>query len=294
MVKLSIITLNFRTPDVTNECIDAFWHMYKSEFEDGIFEYIVVDNHSEDDSAKIIKKHVKEKQYKGVSFFESPVNGGFGAGNNFGEMYAKGEVVLFLNSDTKVHDKKILEMLSFLKDYPKVGIIGGQLTGKDGLPQVSAWKFYSLINVFFLLLGLERLGIISSKFNKVTKVDWVTGGCLMIKKEVFEKIGRFDEKIFMYTEDMEICYRAKQAGFTTYFYPFISITHLSQRSSNRAFAIVNIYKGILYFYRKHKPHWQYFVVKLLLKCKAAILFIIGMATGNSYLRQTYEKAFAVS
>ncbi len=293
MVKLSIVTLNYKTPGVTSECIDSVQQILKEEFENGVLEHIIVDNHSQDNSFKKIKSHISDKKYKGVFAYESPVNGGFGAGNNFGVKNAKGENILFLNSDTIIEDKGIMKMLSFLEDNKNAGVIGGQLKNKDGTPQVAGWKFYSIINVFFLLLGFERFGLISSVSDNIKKVDWVTGGCFMIKKNIFEKIGEFDEKIFMYTEDMELCYRVKKSGFDTYLYPNISIIHLSQRSSNRSFAIVNIYKGILYFYKKHKPLWQYFVVKLLLKSKALILNSVGRLTANSYLTETYEKAIAV-
>lgn len=294
MVKLSIVTLNYKTPDVTNACIDSVQKMLHEEFEKGLLEHIVVDNCSEDNSTKTIENHIKSKKYKNVNFVQSPINGGFGAGNNFGVKYSKGENILFLNSDTILEDKNILKMISFLEENKDAAVIGGQLKNKDGSLQVAGWKFYSLINVVFLLLGFERLGIISSANSNIKKVDWVTGGCFMIKKDIFEKAGRFDEKIFMYTEDMELCFRVNKIGYNTYLYPNISITHLSQRSSNRTFAIVNIYKGIEYFYKKHKPLWQYYVVKLLLKSKALILISIGRLTSNAYLSETYEKALAVS
>ena len=82
------------------------------------------------------------------------------------------------------------------------------------------------------------------------------------KKKSFEKIGGFEKELFMYTEDMEFCFRAKKKGFSTYFYPEITLFHKERGSSNRTFAILNIYKGILFFYKKYKPDWQYQIAKM--------------------------------
>jgi GT2 family glycosyltransferase len=92
---------------------------------------------------------------------------------------------------------------------------------------------------------------------------------------------------------MELCFRARKHKYLTYFYPFVHVLHKSQGSSNREFAIINIYKGIRYFYKKHLPPWQYGIANSLLCLKAIILVIIGKVTGNTYLSQTYEKAFSI-
>ncbi|MDE2026326.1 MAG: glycosyltransferase family 2 protein, partial [Patescibacteria group bacterium] len=137
-----------------------------------------------------------------------------------------------------------------------------------------------------------RFGFMKHSPQKISKVDWVTGGCMMVSKKIFEKIGGFDKNIFMYMEDMELCFRAKKEGFATYFFPATQVLHSSQGSSNRTFAIVHIYQGILYFYRKYMPQWEVFLVQCLLRLKASLLVSIGRLTGNSYLRITYEKALA--
>ena len=116
----------------------------------------------------------------------------------------------------------------------------------------------------------------------------------MIRSEVFTRLGGFDEKIFMYTEDMELCYRAKLAGYAVYFYPDVKVFHADQGSSNRTFAIVNIYRNLLYFYQKHRSHKEYLYIKTLLRTKAFALIAAGRLTKNEYLTQTYEKALKVS
>ena len=113
---------------------------------------------------------------------------------------------------------------------------------------------------------------------------------MMIKKSLFEKLSGFDEKFFMYIEDMELCYRVDKLGSATYFYPDVTVLHKELGSGNRSFAIINIYKGILHFYARHKNHFQYLVAKTLLKLKARAAILVGIITGNSGLIKTYSEA----
>jgi GT2 family glycosyltransferase len=140
---------------------------------------------------------------------------------------------------------------------------------------------------------MQRLGITDKNPTKPMEVAWVKGALLMIRKELFERLKGFDEEICMYTEDMELCYRAKEIGEKVYFYPTKDILHKDQGSSNRTFAIINIYKGILYFYKKHMPAWQMHFVRALLISKATILVIVGTITHNTYLSSTYAQALTV-
>ena len=115
----------------------------------------------------------------------------------------------------------------------------------------------------------------------------------MIRKNIFKELHGFDEKIFMYTEDMELCYRAKLAGYDTMFYPDVHVIHAEHGSGNRSFAIIHIYKGLLYFYKKHYSRMQYISVRLLLLIKAYVAIFIGVITQNNYLTSTYRKALAI-
>lgn len=271
--------------------MESLYNTYKKHFDQKDWEYIIVDNNSEDDSAKILKEAVGK--YKGFSFVQNPHNNGFGAGNNFGSRHAKGDYFLFLNNDTVISGKGIEEMFGYLQLHPEISILGGELRNTDGTPQASAGKFYTLVPLILLLIGMQRFGAIDKNPTEISKVDWVKGALLMIRKKVFEELGGFDEEIFMYTEDMELCYRAKKLGYSSYFFPTDGILHKDQGSSNRTFAIVNIYKNLLYFYKKHRPFWEYYLVKLLLQTKAILLILYGKLFKKEYFVQTYEKALSV-
>lgn len=293
MIKLSIVTLSYNTKDLTLTCLNSVVSQYAPELNVGEFEIIIVDNNSSDDSVKKIKDYISDNKFSGaIKLIESKDNLGFGGGCNLGAKSAKGKYLLFLNSDTEILDRGFLKMTSYLEENPKVAILGGKLKNNDGSAQPSAGKFYNLFNLLVMLAGLERFGFLRSSPDRVQKVDWVSGACMMMRRDVFEKLSGFDEKIFMYMEDMEICFRAGKLGFLTYFYPDISLRHKSQGSSNRTFAIINIYKGILHFYSKHKTHLEYLIARALLTFKAKILILVGILIFNSALRDRYRKAIS--
>jgi len=290
-MKLSIIILSYNTKELTLSCIKSIFQEYEKELKNSLFEIILVDNASKDDSVRaIINYQLSITNKSSLKIIQNKENSGFSKGCNIGAKNARGEFILFLNSDTEVKDKGILKMVEFLEQNKHIAILGGRLKNADGSLQVSAGKFYSIFNLFLMLVGAERLGFLRSSPERISKVDWVSGACLMVKRETFEKIGRFEEKLFMYMEDQELCFRAKKTGYLTYYYPFLSLLHKERGSSNRTFAIIHIYEGILYFYSKYKPKWQYNLAKSFLFLKAFFIKNIGRIIGNQYYINTYGQA----
>jgi GT2 family glycosyltransferase len=284
-MELSIIILNYNTKDLTIECINAIVEQYKQELEKEQFEIVLVDNASSDDSLEAIKK----LKINGLKLVESKENLGFSKGCNLGAKNANGEYLLFLNSDTEIKDQGFIKMLDYLQKNENVGILGGALKNENGTSQSSAGKFYNLFNLFLMLIGFERLGFLRESPWVIKQVDWVSGACLMIKRKVFEKIGGFENELFMYGEDMELCYRASKKKFSTYFYPELTLFHKERGSSSRTFAIVHIYKAILFFYKQYKPDWQYQIARFLLHAKSIILRNAGAVFKKKYFVETYGK-----
>lgn len=268
-MKLSIIVLSYNTKELTTKCIDSILSQYNYEIKKRELEVIVVDNASSDGTLDSLKK------FRSIKIIENPQNFGFSKGNNIGAKRTKGEFILFLNSDTQIKDKGFLKMTEFFNDKKDVGILGGKLINPDGSAQPSCGKFYTFFNFLIMILGLERLGLLRLSPNNVKKVDWVSGACFMVRKNLFEKLKGFDEYFFMYIEDMELCFRAKKQGFLTYFHPNIKLVHKELGSSNRAFAIGEIYRGLLYFYKKHMNYTSFLLVKILLILKALVAIILG-------------------
>lgn len=266
MVKLSIIILSYNTKALTLRCIESVIKHYKKELDEGSFEIVVVDNASSDGSAKTISI-LRLRSGRNIKLIENQKNLGFAKGCNIGAKNARGKYLLFLNSDTEVLDRGFLRMVDFLDANKQVGILGGKLLNPDQSSQPSAGKFYSMYNFLLLLICGERFGWLRSSPKKTARTDWVSGACFMIGRKLFDKLKGFDEHFFMYMEDMELCFRARKLGFPTYFYPDVKLIHQSLGSSNREFAVKNIDRGILYFYKKNRSYWQHLLVKSLLNLK---------------------------
>lgn len=278
---VSIIILSYNTADFISSCLQSVYTYVK----DAPFEIIVVDNHSQDQSVHLIKT-----KFPKVRLIESKSNLGFAKGINLGVSYAKGEMLLFLNSDAQFFDTSFSKMVGFLREMKekRVGIVGGKLINKDRTTSFSYHQFYTLSRVFNLLF-YERGNRQESRHQ--LRVDWVSGGFMLIWKDLFKDFHGFDKGYFMYIEDMDLCYRISKKGFKTYFFPYSKVHHIGQGSSNRTFAIIQIYKGLLYFYKKHKPRWQYAILKGMLLTKAIVSIIVGIIKNDQYFLRTYMSAF---
>lgn len=287
---LSIVTLNYKKKDLTIACMQSLYKQFASLFEKNQLELIIVDNDSQDDSVPVLKKAIIENKYKNITVIANATNAGFGTGCNVGANAAKGEFILFQNNDTVVEDDGIWKMAEYLSANPQISILGGQLRNFDGSPQASSGKFYTLFNAGLLLLGGQRFGLVDASPTSIVPVDWVKGALMMIRKKAFEKLGGFDEQIFMYTEDMELCYRAQKMGMKIYFYPDVLVKHKDQGSTNKTFAIVNIYKNLLYFYKKHRSVSEYQTLKAMLVTKGKVSITLGKLLNKPYLVETYTKA----
>ena len=287
---LSIVTLNYKKKDLTIACIASLWEQYAKEFSANKMEVIIVDNDSQDDSVAAIRDEIKKKKFANMQVITNDKNSGFGIGCNIGAKVSQGDFILFLNNDTIVKDDGLMKMVDYCKEHPNIAILGVQLRNFDGSLQASTGKFYTLWYAFLLLIGGQRFGLLDRSPAKIEEVDWVKGGLLMIRRDVFEQLKGFDEKIFMYTEDMELCYRARLSGKKVYFYPDVMVLHMDHASTSKTFAIVNIYKNLLYFYKKHRSEFEFDLLKFLMQTKAVLAIVIGKVSGKTYLIETYEKA----
>ncbi len=276
---VSIIILTYNSEKFIEETIGSLL-----DFTTGT-EIIVVDNASTDKTVSKIKKFGKK-----VKFIETGANLGFSAGINVGAKKATGEYLLFVNPDTKFKSGNIEDMISVFDNNIDAGVVGGRMQAADGHVEKSTGKFFGVLASILIAAGLdEKLGVRRSP-GKIEKVDFVSGGFMMVKAELFRKLGGFDENLFMYVEDMELCFRARLSGYSTYFVPSVVVTHIGQGSSNRAFAIKNIFRGVLYFHKKHGTPFSYGIVKALFTLKSLTLVTAGKIMNNKYLLETYSGA----
>lgn len=278
-MRVSIIILSYNTKDLLKACLTSVQEYTKIPHE-----IIVVDNASKDESAQMV-----EEDFPNITLIENKENVGFAKGVNVGAKQAKGDYLLILNSDTEFVDDSLAQMVAFADEHKDAGAVGGK-TGK----QRSFGKFLTLPYVFLLLYAERFIGKQEHNQDTVQKTDWVSGGFMLVRRSIFEQVGGLDERIFMYIEDMELCFRIKQAGYGVYYFPKAQVKHLGQGSSNRSFAIIHIYQGLVYFYQKHKSHREYLIVKNMLKLKALVAIFVGTITRNGYLKSTYKKALQFS
>ncbi|MFH1427092.1 MAG: glycosyltransferase family 2 protein, partial [Patescibacteria group bacterium] len=197
-------------------------------------EIIVVDNNSRDD-IKIILANTFPK----VKIISSEKNLGMGAGNNLGIREARGEVLLILNPDTIIKNNSIKILFNYLKNNQTVGIVAPKLIYPDNKLQISCfreWKFFTPIlrRTFLGKLTKKHLNnFLMNDFdhNTIKEVDWIMGSCFLIKKEVFNIVGNFDERFFMYFEDSDLCRRVRNAKYQVIYNPEAIVIHDHARES---------------------------------------------------------------
>lgn len=281
---VSVIILSYDTQELLKNCLTSV----KKHLQGVDHEVIVVDNASSDQSAHMVKK-----EFPTVRLIENSENVGFAKGVNIGAKKAKGAYLLLLNSDITMDDDNTEKMIQFMDTHPRVAVVGGDLMNSDGSTSKSHGAFYSLGSVFAMLFHEGRRAQERKKIAE-SEVDWVSGGYMLIRKSVFDTIGGFDEHFFMYMEDMEFCYRIKKSGYTVIYFPSSRVAHKGQGSSNRGFAVIQIYKGLKYFYKKHKSLPENIALSFLLFIKGISAYSIGVLTNNMYLKDTYGKALQIA
>ncbi len=282
-IEISIIIPSWNTKGLLRNCLKSLGSNW---------EVIIVDNGSTDGTMRMI-----EEEFPKTILIKNKKNLGYGAANNQGMKKAKGDYLLLLNSDTIIKDKAPLLMANYLKNHPQVGVVGCRLLNKDGSLQPSAGPFPSLKIAAIMLFFEHWLGdLVRSSFEKTREVDWVMGAALMIKRDILSRAGFMDEGLFMYMDEVEWAYRIKKAGYKVVFYPKAQIIHLGWGSSKsgRREPILNIYRGLIYFYKKHCPRWQLPILKLMLKLKAGGAYLLGLLLDNSYLKETYAQALKIT
>lgn len=287
MVKLSIVILTYNSSKHIGNLLESLVKKYSGNINKKEVEIIVADNESLDDTVSIASKY---KNF--IKIVNNGGNVGYAKGNNMAARKANGNFLLFLNPDTKLVGGDFLDIIPLFND-DKVGIVGGKIVSFSGKEEYSCGRFYNPINVAILAMGLEeKLG---SRFSpkKQKTVDFVSGGFLTISKKLFEKLNGFDENYFMYIEDSDICYQAKKKGYKVLFSDKATIQHEGHGSSNRTFAVINIYKGLVYFNKKNFGTFSYVLSKFILWLKAKFLVLAGKIMNNKYLTDTYTEAIKV-
>lgn len=294
---LSVIIVNWNTQKLLENCLRSIF-----KFTRGVtFEVIVVDNGSTDNSPGQVKK-----KFPQVKLLSNKDNLGFSRANNQGIQVAKGEYIMLLNSDTYLIENSLRKMVEEADKFPSLGALGPTLLNRDRTIQQSVGFFPNLAKIFWWMSFIDDLpgGTFLKPYHvdhdvfykRERQVDWVTAAAILVPKSTITRVGLLDEKIFMYGEEVEWCYRIKKSGDKVYFSPVTKIIHIGRGSSQKTStnAIVGEFKGIQYFYLKHKNKTSLQIARLLLKIGALARIIIFGALSRKELVKSYVAAFKVA
>jgi hypothetical protein len=270
---VSIVIVSWNTSNLIENCLySIFWHAAS----EGIsIEVIVVDNASEDGTIELIKH-----RFPNVALIENKKNYGFGYASNQGIKKARAKYVLLLNSDTELQEGTLSRCITIMRTNPKCAIIGVCLYNEAGEIQNSYFYFHSLKNDFLRLFGLRSLfGIFKKHKLKIPfQVDVVVGAFMFCRKDVLQKVGLFDEKIFLYGEDMDLCYRVNKEGWLILYDPVAKCMHSHGASGNECFSFLekfeHYFAAIRYFYLKHHGNYRYLLYLLLVMISFLPRFLI--------------------
>jgi len=258
-MEISIVILNYKSRGLLKQCLKAI----KLISLNITYEIIVVDNASGDGSVQMVKQDFPQ-----VKIIKNSQNQGYAAGNNLGIKQAQGKFILVLNPDITVLDRAIEKMYHYMEEHQQVGILGPKLINPDGSTQMSCRTFPTFRIIVYRRTPLGKLPgaqkllkkhlMVDFNHQQIRDVDWMLGACYLIRKEYLNQVGLFDERFFLYFEDVDLCRRFWQANYKVVYFPQVEMVHYHKRQSainpglKGVFGYatrVHINSGIKYFFK---------------------------------------------
>ncbi|MEL6812189.1 MAG: glycosyltransferase family 2 protein [Bacteroidota bacterium] len=271
MYDIAVIIINYNSTDYTLKCIEAVTEKTGPKVS---YQIIVVDNCSAHEEYKKLKDNFPYREH--ISLHRSDINTGFGGGNMHGVRFANAEYLLFLNNDAMLLNDALTTLKDFMDANPKVGVSTAQNFDEHHAFVPSFDHNKGFRRLLFGRSFLEKRN--PKKYPKRKKeyvspvqVDWVNGAFMFFREEAFMGVGGFDTSIFLYYEEMDICYRLLQKGYTAMLVPEAKILHYQGVSIGKSKAINKEgYLSYLYVIRKNYGWGKYFLTKIYL----ALVFLI--------------------
>jgi hypothetical protein len=249
-VDISVIVVTLDRSDLLQSCLTSLFRTVSSTN----VEVIVVDNGSTDDSLGMLKDNFRQ-----VRVIANSTNLGFAKANNQAIPLCRGRYVVLLNNDTIVLDGAIESLMDFMDEHPSIGCVGPQLLNADGSIQPSYMRFPSVLGSWRHFVrartrrGAKPLPRMQGGF---AYVDAVSGACMMLRKVALDEVGLLDQGYFMYAEETDWCFRAKQAGWQTAYYPAGQVIHLGEQTAHSEparFYVERRYSRVRYFLKHRGP-----------------------------------------
>lgn len=283
---LDIVIVNWNTGTYLRDCLRSVADSERTRFELG--KIVVVDNASTDDSLDAV-----DSSSLPLQIHRNDVNRGFGAACNQGARECSSDFLLLLNPDTRVFPDTIDTTVGFMLEPANagVGICGGRMVNDDGSDEFSCWRFPTfwiwaakitgLAHAFPRWIQLQRMTNDEVGGNGV--VDQVIGAFNLIRRPVFDALGGFDERFFVYLEDVDLAFRARRLGYTSYFLADVPIYHAGRVSSEqvRGKRLFYLLRSRTEYARKHWPRWQAAVLAaLILGVEFPVRWVIAAVRGR--------------
>jgi len=260
--RITVVIVSFNTREILRECLVTV----ARESNGLAVETFVVDNVSSDGSPEMV-----ERDFPWVQLRRSDVNLGFAAANNAAFREAKGSYIVLLNSDAFLKPGSLRRAVARMDQTPRCGLAGARLVGRNSEWQPSARMFPSVLNDFLMLSGLAARFPGSRFFGRMDRtwadpgteavVDWVPGAFTIVRKEALDRVGLFDERFFLHSEEVDLCQRIKAAGYQVWYWSDISVVHLGGESSktvkdlnmSKSGAQLTLWRArsSMLYYRKH-------------------------------------------
>lgn len=265
-MKLSIIIVSWNTCALLADCLHSVQEEIPLKMREAI-ETIVVDNASTDESVPMVRA-----QFPWVQLIENRQNRGFAGANNQAIQRSCGQYLLLLNPDTKVMPGAIGDLLQFMETHPEAGAVGPRLLNADGTLQPSCYPTPTLARECWRLLHMDKLspyGIYwmhQWSLEETRAVDVIQGAALLLRRDALAQVGVLDEGYFIYSEEVDLCYRIQRAGWHLYWVPRAQVIHYGGQSTQQVAAsmFLHLYRGKLRFFRKHHGFWAGQLYKLIL------------------------------
>ncbi|MDZ7611854.1 MAG: glycosyltransferase family 2 protein [Candidatus Moranbacteria bacterium] len=252
MKKLAIIIVTYNNQATISKCLNSIFSQDTDLFDKT--EIFIIDNNSCDQTGSEVKKNKNDKTH----FFQNKQNKGFAAAVNQGlkiaEKSSSFNYYLFLNPDTVAQKNCIKNLAQSAEKNDKTGLIAPFIKDKAG-------------NIIFQRGKIDWLKMKAVHAKEGERLDYLTGACLLVKKETLEKIGAFDERFFLYYEDADLCLRARRGGCEIKTTPSAEVVHQESHSSNDSLKNFHLVKSGLLFFHKHYPSWAkpYFWIMFYLR-----------------------------
>jgi GT2 family glycosyltransferase len=271
---LSVVIVNWNTRELLLDCLTA---VYEQPFPAG-FEVWVVDNGSTDGSAAAVRR-----EYPRVNLVECAENHGFARANNLALERVDSRYALLLNADTRIKPGALQQLFSFMETHPRAGAAGPRLLNPDETLQPSCSPFPTLGRELWRLFHLDVLypyGVYRMETwdpERPRPVDSIQGACLLLRRVALQQVGCFDPDYFMYTEEVDLCYRLKQAGWERCWAPAARVVHYGGQSTRQAAPamFLSLYGTKVLFFRKHHGQPAAWAYKCLLAGAALARLILS-------------------